>query len=295
MAALIPQRPQPLVPTTAQNEATGIVEPDDESLAHYVPVTHIMANRQQPRTDFDEERLQELAASIKQSGLIQPLVVTPTMGDRYELVAGERRLRAARLAGLTEVPVVIRRNLDEATLLELALVENLQRDDLNPIEEAKAYQSMVEQFECTQDEIAEKVGKARVTVTNALRLLQLPKIIQDDVITGRLSAGHARALLGIKDRQEQLTVREQVMQSQLTVRDVEAMAQRRRGATVVGKRRSADDHSELSAQMRFILEEMTRVLGTKLIVKQKTAKAGVLQIEYYSLQDLDRIYRRILG
>lgn len=283
------------MPTTAPSDAVAIAERDDGSSVRYVPVTHIMANRQQPRTDFDEERLQELASSIRQSGLIQPLVVTPTMGDRYELVAGERRLRAARLVGLSEVPVVVRPNLDEAALLELALVENIQRDDLNAIEEAKAYQSMIEQFDYTQDEIAEKVGKARVTVTNSVRLLQLPQLIQDDVISGRLSAGHARALLGIKDRHEQLTVREQVLQSQLTVRDVEAMAQRRRGATVVGKRRAADDQTELSAQMRFILEEMTRVLGTKLIVKQKTAKAGVLQIEYYSLQDLDRIYRRILG
>lgn len=267
----------------------AVIEPD--SPVREVAIGQIVANRQQPRTEFDEEKLAELTESVKKHGVLQPLVVTPAKDGRYELVAGERRWRAARKAGLQKVPVIIRENLNSQDMLELALIENIQRDDLNAIEEAKSYQSLIEQFDYTQDRVAERMGKSRAAVANSLRLLQLPKTVQDDVMQGRMTAGHARALLAIGDLQEQLTLREMILREQLTVRDVEGMIQARKGA----KPKVAAAGSQLSPQLRLIVDEMAKTVGTKVNLKRKSDKSGVVQIEYYSLQDLDKIYRRIMG
>lgn len=257
-----------------------------------VPVHLIAANRQQPRVDFNEESLQELAESIRRSGVIQPLIVTQSQAGRYELVAGERRLRASRLAGLSEVPAIIRHNVDSEELLELALVENVQREDLNPLEEAKAYQRLIENFSYTQDQVAQAVGKSRVTVANSLRLLQLPKVVQDDLVQGRMSQGHARALLALPDLQEQLLMRDRILQEQLTVRDVEAMIRERHGRVKSSTARGAAS-SRMTPQLRSLVDDMTRALGTKVVLKPRSSTSGALVIEYYSLQDLDRIYRKV--
>lgn len=260
-----------------------------------VSIHSIAANRQQPRKVFDDERIDDLSASILENGILQPLLVTPSAGapDRYELIAGERRLRAAKKAGLERVPVIVRTNLSVQEQLELAIVENLQREDLNPIEESLALQSMAEQFAYSQDEIAKKIGKSRPYVSNSLRLLQLPKVVQEDLAHGRMDVGHARALLALPSLQEQLTVREQILQSQLSVRDVEKMVQARVGTRSSTSRQEKNAQEHLTPQMRFINEEMMKACGTKVEIKPKSAKSGCVIIEYYSLQDLDRIYRRV--
>lgn len=258
-----------------------------------VSVDRIVANRHQPRKNFEERPLQELADSIAIHGVLQPLVVRPALNDRYELIAGERRLRAARLCGVTEVPIIIRQNVSEDSSLELAILENIQRDDLNPIEEAIAYQSLIDQCEYTQEEVAERMGKSRAAIANALRLLQLPKVVQEDVVQRRLSAGHARAILAAGDLQEQLNVRDQIISAQLTVRDAEKIVNARKGKSPKVKKGPASSEERLSAQMKFLVDAMRKSLGTKVALKPKDDKSGVLTIEYYSLQDLDRIYRKI--
>lgn len=288
MASLIPTRPQAVtIPEEASSSSAG------EAVTK-VQVHQVVTNRQQPRTEFDESALDELASSVRRNGILQPLLVTPLGGDRYELIAGERRLRAARLVGLEEVPVIIRHKVDTDEMLELALIENIQREDLNAIEEAKAYAALMDQFGYTQEEVADRVGKSRVTITNSLRLLQLPKVVQDDVVVGRLSAGHARSILAIGELQEQLAIREQILKSQLSVRDVERIVQQRRGYRQSRPRHRATT-IQPSAQIKTITEEMMRATGTKVEVRSRTEQSGMVMIEYYSLQDLDRVYRRVTG
>lgn len=282
LASLIPSEPE-------------IVKKDNDHLPfEMVSVDAIVPNRMQPRRDFPEESLKELAESIKANGIVQPLIVTPAVGGRYELIAGERRWRAARLAGLDRVPVIVK-EADPETMLELALVENIQREDLNPIEEAQAYKEMIDSFDYTQEDVADKVSKSRPHVANTLRLLFLPKVIQEDVVLGRLSQGHARALLAVSDLQEQLKIREHILHSNLTVRDVERFIQDvLKGRSSQGKTKKRK--VEISPQMKAVLDEMTQELGTKVrILPNKRNKGGQLIIEYYSVQDLNRIYRRIVS
>lgn len=255
-----------------------------------VAIDNIIANRLQPRKTFNEGSLKELAESIKEEGIIQPLIVTEAAGGRYELVAGERRWRAAKIAGLNEVPVIVK-NLTPEEMLEFSIVENIQREDLNVIEESLAYKELMTQFDYTQEEIAEKLGKSRVAVANSLRLLNLPKALQDDVSQGRLSSGHARALLSLKDAREQLMMRDKILSSQLTVRDIERMIQNLNPRVKVTVRRG----TSLTPQMKQIADEMTVALSTKVTLQpDKQKKGGKITIEYYSAQDLDRIYTRIV-
>lgn len=250
----------------------------------------IVPNRLQPRKTFNEESLKELAASIKEQGVIQPLIVTAAAGNRYELITGERRLRAAKLAGIAEVPVIIK-NVGPEEMLEFSIIENIQREDLNPIEEAQAYKELISQFKYSQDEVADKLGRSRTAVANSLRLLNLPKLIQDDVSSGRLSAGHARALLSVRNLQEQLRLREEVLNSALTVRDIERMIQSLRGTTKVVVKRG----SSLTPQMKHLVDEMTKSLATKVKLEpDREKKGGKIIIEYYSSQDLDRIYNVVV-
>lgn len=254
-----------------------------------VPIDSIIPNRLQPRSVFDEEKIRELADSIREEGILQPLLVSPAERGRYELIAGERRLRAARMAGLGEVPVVIRK-ADEEGLLALSIVENIQREDLNPLEEAKAYSELAEQFGFTQEDIAKKVGKSRVAVANSLRLLGLPIVIQEDVAGGRYSAGHARAILAVEGLHERLKLRERILREMPTVRDVEKMVQSHRN----GGRGPRHRRMALSSQVADLIERMKRALGTKVTI-QPSGRGGRLIIEYYSPQELDKIYRRIIG
>lgn len=263
---------------------------EQESPYRLVPIEKLVPNRQQPRTIFDEEKIRELADSIKQEGVLQPLIVSPLTDGRYELIAGERRLRAARLAGLEDVPVVIK-SVDQENSLALSIVENIQREDLNAIEEARAYQELVERFHFSQEDIAARMGKSRAAVANSLRLLKLPRVIQEDIASGRYTAGHARALLALPNVHEQLKFRELLIKKLVSVRDVEQMVNARGDI----RRKRAHGEGNGDGPHATLVEKLRQALGTKVAVKAGRNGAGTLVIEYYSGQDLDRLYRRILG
>lgn len=254
-----------------------------------IEVQRIVPNRHQPRAHFDDEGIAELAASIAQMGVLQPLLVTPLEDGRYMLVSGERRLRAARRAGLPTVPVVVR-EVDDRELLELALVENLQREDLDPIEEASGYRELVEAFEMTQAEVAERVGRSRPAVANAIRLLELPEEVQGMVRQGGLSAGHGRTLLGLADRRGVLPLARKVVRDGLTVRQVERLVKREnRGPKAEPASRPASDELE----RRRIEEELQRALGTRVRLRADRAGKGRLEVEFYSFEDLERIVQQL--
>ena len=257
-------------------------------------VDSIVPNRLQPRKYFSEDTLNELAESIKVNGVIQPIIVTPAVSGRYELIAGERRLRAARIAELESIPAIIK-EVDPESMLEIAIVENIQREDLNPIEEAKAYKELLDEFEYSQEDLAKKVSKSRPHITNTLRLLHLPKVIQEDVVVGRLTPGHARALLAIGDLQEQLKIRETILHSKLTVRDVERIIQERLKKSPERSKKKKKT-IELTPQLRALVEELTQELGTKIqLIPKKTGQGGQIIIDYYSTQDLNKIYRHVIS
>lgn len=289
LASLIPQTPVAAQVTTA---ATILAPQSSPQGLLKVPIDALVANRLQPRKTFNEEALEELAASIRVHGIIQPIVVCPLPGGRYEIIAGERRWRASRRAGLGEVPVVIK-DADEDVMLEMAIIENIQREDLDPLEEAAAYKELMQQFGYSQEQVADKVGKSRPAVANSLRLLNLPKLVQEDIATGRLTAGHARALLSLETLQDQLTIREQVLKSQLTVRDVERLVQFRlnRVPKTEDGGKSASEGRQLSPQWKQVQEDLTMALGTKVILHQNAdMKGGKIVVEFYSTQDLSRIH-----
>ena len=261
--------------------AEGPKEPSN----FFVEVGRISPNALQPRRAFDEEKIDELAASIRDRGVIQPLIVRRN-GDGYELIAGERRLRAAMKAGLKEVPVVVREASDNDSL-QLALIENLQREDLNAIEEAQAYRRLQEEFHLGQEEIAQKVGKSRPAVANSMRLLQLPEEVQRDVIEGKLSAGHARALLSLERDTLISAAAREVIAKGLSAREVEKLVRKLKGA-----RRTKRAAGLLDPDLRSFTEKLQRCLGTKVRVVHR-GNRGKIEIDYYSLSDLDRISRVI--
>lgn len=257
---------------------------------HHISIDSIVPNRLQPRKHFDDDALEDLCNSIRVHGVIQPIVVCPLPNGRYEIIAGERRWRASRKAGLTEVPVVFK-DADDEAMLELAIIENIQRQDLNPVEEATAYQELIKQFGYSQEQVAEKMGKSRSAIANSLRLLNLPKVLQEDIAHNRLSAGHARALLTVEDLQAQLAIREQILRSQLTVRDVERLVQNRVSNAVKPERPVLARDSGLSPQWKQVQEDLTMALGTKVMIQPGSdMKSGKVVIEYYSAQDLSRIH-----
>jgi len=251
-------------------------------------INSIIPNRSQPRTVFDEEKLRELSDSIREQGVLQPLAVTEMSDGRYELIAGERRLRASKIAGLLEIPVILHR-VDEEGLLALSIVENIQREDLNAIEEARAFQELIDQFDYSQEDVAKKLGRSRSSVANSLRLLKLPRVVQEDVASGRYSAGHARAILAVESLHEQLKLREKIIRETPTVRDVEKMVQSARGTAKRGARRK----QQLDPQIAELADSMKQALGTKATI-EPSGKGGKIVIEYYSTDDLDRIYKCIV-
>jgi len=254
-------------------------------------IEKISANPNQPRSHFDAEKLQQLADSIREKGVIQPLLVSRSSDNRYVLIAGERRLRAAKLAGRDEVPVVVMDKGSDNESLELALIENIQRHDLNPIEEAVAYARLMEEFHLTQDEVARKVGRQRSTITNVLRLLQLPKSVQEDVVQGILSEGHARVLLRIKEQPEQLReVRDRIVSQGLSVRAAERLCAAKPAATAATKGEAAAGPAEElpKSYCAALVNQLTNQLHTKVRIVQQ-GKRGKLEIEYYSSDDLDRL------
>lgn len=255
-------------------------------------IDKISANPHQPRSYFDEDKLQQLADSIREKGIIQPLLVTRGKGNRYTLVAGERRLRAASLAGLEEVPVVLMEETGANESLELALIENIQRHDLNPIEEAAAYARLMDEFQLTQEEVARKVGRQRSTVTNVLRLLALPSALQEDVARGRLTEGHARVLLRLKDQPERLQeVRDRIVNEELSVRAVERLCRQKPAGQAPARREapSAAQSEELPpTYCAAVVNQLTNHLNAKVRLVQQ-GQRGRLEIEYYSSDDLDRL------
>jgi ParB family chromosome partitioning protein len=261
-----------------------------------IPVGLVEPNPFQPRTAFDEETLVSLSASIRELGVLQPILVRPVDSGRYQLIAGERRWRAAKRAGLATIPALVRESNDRSSL-EQAVVENLHRNDLNALEEAAAYQQLIEDFELTHDEVATRVGKSRSAVTNTLRLLQLPPSIQHLVADGRISAGHARALIGTPDRAFQERLARRVVDEALSVRAVEEAVKARSGETVEPAEAAASPAQPATARLRAPgLLELEDLLSGHLDTRVKVemgAKRGKVVIEFATLEDLERIYRKV--
>jgi ParB family chromosome partitioning protein len=279
LSALLPPRPAaaaPPAPATQLNIATEAILP----------------NPLQPRTVFQPERLEELAASIRANGIIQPLIVR-RHGDGYQIVAGERRWRAAKLAQLKEVPVLVQ-EVSDPRMLELALIENIQREDLNPIETAAAYERLGKEYHLSQDEIGRRTGKDRASISNMIRLLRLPKEVQLLLAENRLSTGHARALLTLNSESEQIELAEKAVELGFSVRQMEAAVQstatdplRPRG----GPRREAPQ----DPNVRAAAEELERVLGTRVRIVELSDQRGRVEIEYYNQEDLERVFQQIVG
>lgn len=259
---------------------------DDVSRETFLRLSEIEPNRTQPRRNFDEDALQELADSIKQYGVIQPIVVQKK-GKRYEIIAGERRWRAARKAGLLEVPVIVKEFAPE-DIFAIALIENIQRQDLNPIEEAQAYSRLIEEHHLKQDELAEKVAKNRVTITNSMRLLKLDERVQQLLIDNMLTSGHARALLAITDKEEQHTLALRVFDEKLSVRETEALVKRVLTPEEKKEEKPVKTQDD-SVIYRDIENRMKDILGTKVAIKKKAKNKGRIEIEYYSMEELERL------
>ncbi|MBR6452421.1 MAG: ParB/RepB/Spo0J family partition protein [Lachnospiraceae bacterium] len=256
----------------------------------YVKIRLVEPNPNQPRKIFNEDDLQELADSIKEHGVIVPIVVQDRK-DHYEIIAGERRWRASQRAGLKEVPVIIK-NCTEKEILTLSLIENLQRKDINSIEEAAAYKRLMTEFKMTQDEIAESVSKSRTAITNTIRLLKLSDKVQEMLIEDMISSGHARALLAIEDPEEQYTVAQKVFDEKLSVRDIEKYVRGMSEGKKSGKKEK--ENTELDFLYRDLEEKLKISLGTKVSIHAKDSEKGKIEIDYYSKEDLERLTDRFL-
>ncbi len=300
LAALLPARPNPApqpatappahLPVHAQTASPAEPPPPAQPPPPptSLPIQVIDANPLQPRTVFQPDRLRELANSIEANGIIQPLIVRQK-NDRYELIAGERRWRAAKLAGLTDVPVVVQTTGNDR-ILEVSLIENLQREDLNPMEVAQAYDRLQHEHGLTHDEIARRTGKDRSSVTNMLRLLRLPADVQLLVAEQRISMGHARAILGLPDEEAQRQLAEKTAAQGLSVREVERTVQK------MSEPRQGEDEEKpkQDPNVRAAAEELERVLGTRVRIVEKNPQRGRIEIEYFSQEELDRVYSQIV-
>ena len=259
----------------------------DENGAVLMNINKVEPNREQPRKKFDEDALLELSDSIKQFGVLQPLLVVER-NDYYEIVAGERRWRAAKMAGVKELPVIIRK-LTDKEIMEISLIENIQREDLNPIEEAQAYKRLLTEFNLKQDEVAERVSKSRTAVTNAMRLLKLNEKVQQMLIEEMLTTGHARALLAIENQDKQYEVAQKVFDEKLSVRDTEKLVKNIQNQKPEDTTTTDKINPQLLAVYHDLEEQMKVLLGTKVHINPKNDKKGKLEIEYYSQDELDRI------
>ena len=267
------------------------MEPEESKTLLYCGIEEIRPNRSQPRKHFDESKLQELADSIKGKGILEPLIVRKVT-DGYELIVGERRWRAAQRAGLREIPVLVK-EMDERDVLEASLIENVQRDDLNPLEEAGAYKRLVEEFGISQEELGTRLGKDRTTITNTLRLLKLPPEVKDQLLQNRISSGHARAILSLEMKERQRELCNLIIQKGLSVREAETLAKqwskKPRKVTTTEKR-----GGDLESQLNALGDSLRQRLGTKVKITAK-GKRGKIEVEYYSFDDLERIVETILG
>ncbi|MBR4759294.1 MAG: ParB/RepB/Spo0J family partition protein [Lachnospiraceae bacterium] len=274
---------------TAKKETKSSVPELEKGPASVININKIEPNRLQPRKKFDEDALQELADSIKQFGVIEPLVVQDRK-NHYEIIAGERRWRAAKIAGLKEVPAVVM-NLTEQEIVEISLIENLQREDLNPIEEAMAYKRLLEEFHLKQDEVADRVSKSRAAVTNSMRLLKLTDEVQQMIIDEMISSGHARALIPVDDPKQQYELAQRVFDEKLSVREVEKLV-KDLGKEKKEKKKNEEDEALLAIYAK-LEEKLKTQLGTKVSIVPKDNGTGKLEIEFYSGDELDRIMEHI--
>lgn len=272
------------VPRKSAVKKTDKVDIIPEKEVAFVKITKVEPNREQPRKQFEEDALLELADSIKQYGVLQPLLVQ-NKGSYYEIIAGERRWRAAKLAGLKEVPVIVK-EFSEQEVVEIALIENIQRENLNPVEEAAAYKRLIEEFHLKQDQIAERVSKSRTTITNSMRLLKLDERVQQMLIDEMLSTGHARALLALEDKEQQYKTANLVFDQRLSVRETEKLIksiQNPKTETVVETNTTED------IIFQDLEEKMKAILGSKVVINRKKNNKGKIEIEYYSKEELERI------
>lgn len=260
---------------------------EEKAVERTLKITEIEPNRDQPRKNFNEDALLELAESIKNVGIIQPIIVQKRE-EYYEIIAGERRWRAAKMAGLKEIPVIIK-NFSDLEIVEIALIENIQRENLNPIEEAYAYKRLIDEFKLKQDEIAEKVSKSRAAITNAIRLLKLDQRVQQMVVDDMISTGHARALIGVEDAEEQVNLAHRIFDEKMSVREVERLVQKIQSGKKEQENKKNEDKEERDFIYRNLENTMKEILGTKVTVKNQKNHKGKIEIEYYSDEDLDRL------
>lgn len=285
--SLIPNKTEKTVKTEKKPEQKN-EESQNSSGEILVKINQVEPNREQPRKEFDEDSLMELADSIKQFGILQPLLVQKRK-DYYEIIAGERRWRAAKIAGIKEVPIIIRDYTDQE-IVEISLIENIQRENLNPIEEAMAYKRLLEEFHLKQDEVAERVSKSRTAVTNSMRLLKLSPRVQQMIVDDMISTGHARALLAIDDEEQQYQLANRIFDEKLSVRETEKLVK----ALKNPKKDVKKQKSEHTFVYDNIEEQMKNIIGTKVSVNPKANGKGKIEIEYYSEEELERIYDLIM-
>lgn len=251
-----------------------------------IEVERLIPNPTQPRKSFDEEKIEELSNSIKENGILQPIIARQ-IGENFEIIAGERRYKAALKAGIKKVPVIVRKMEDDKSL-EIALIENIQREDLNPLEEADAYRLLIEKYKYTQEELANKLGKNRATITNTMRLLRLPDQIKNDIFVGKISSGHARAILSVEGEKEQIKIADKVVKEALSVRDVEKLVKDKK------ETKKSQKMENKKIEILEIENRLKEYLGTKVKIKDGNNK-GKIEIEYYSNGDLERIAESMFG
>ncbi len=269
---------------TADKKIVSAKKAAESKIEEMIDINKVEPNKDQPRKVFNEDSLIELSDSIKQHGIVQPLIVTKK-DDYFEIIAGERRWRAAKLAGLKEVPVVVKDYTDQE-IMEIALIENIQREDLNPVEEALAYQRLIQEYNLKQDELAERVSKSRTAITNSLRLLKLDERVQNMLVEENISSGHARALLAIKDNDEQYNLAMKIFDEKLSVRETEKLIK-----SLGKEKKPAKKKTELKNDFvyRDIEEKLKRITGTKVTINRKSEHSGKIEIEYYTPEDLETI------
>lgn len=274
---------------SGQTEGKEKKEESSKSGEILVKINEVEPNREQPRKDFDEDSLMELADSIKQFGILQPLLVQKKK-DYYEIIAGERRWRAAKIAGVKEVPIIVK-NYTDQEIVEISLIENIQRENLNPIEEAMAYKRLLEEFNLKQDEVAERVSKSRTAVTNSMRLLKLSPRVQQMIVDDMISTGHARALLAIDDEEQQYMLANKIFDEKLSVRETEKLVKALKNPKKEIKK-TVVEHTFVYENLE---EQMKNIIGTKVSVNPKANGKGKIEIEYYSEEELERIYDLIMS
>ena len=277
-----------LIPDIVGKEENKKEEKTESAPDTLVDINKVEPNREQPRKNFNEDALQELAESIKQYGIIQPLIVQKK-DDYYEIIAGERRWRAAKKAGLKKVPVIIR-DLSEQEIMEISLIENIQREDLNPIEEALAYKKLLKEFNLKQDEVAEKVSKSRAAITNSLRLLKLDERVQQMLIEEMITPGHARAILNIEDPEQQYEFAQKIFNEKMSVRDVEKEIKRMNSKKPAKEKPGEEElEKDYVDHMKTVEEQLKQKTGTKVLISPKTKQSGKIEIDYFSNEEFEKI------